>query len=188
MNFSMKRSILVNLIDYPPSSWNLSFSTNESLLLDIVLPKQNHMLTPTETTNLTFTEIEAHQLSTNIIGFPANLEIEKILTKQFSLTINQINNQTNQIPSDFIRLHWKLLDSLVQNSDEKLSDVEVFQNPIEIQTFRYCPTCDNFSSEFWPKESNSFRRDVARSFGSDRILLDSFAVGYRSIETNLTNL
>jgi hypothetical protein len=90
-------------MDLPPSSWNLSLDTNDSILLDLALPSSSNP------SNLTFTKILANRLMANIVGFPVNLQIEQINAKQFSLAMNitnnndlEMNNQTNSLTSDVV--------------------------------------------------------------------------------------
>ncbi|CAF1563000.1 unnamed protein product, partial [Rotaria sordida] len=103
-NSSTEKFIYFDLLDHPPSSWNLSLKTNESIVLDIALPSSSYSsnLHPTTTTNLTITNIEANRLSTNIIGSPINLQLDRIQAKKFSLAMDQTNSQTNQSLSDVV--------------------------------------------------------------------------------------
>ncbi|CAF3699066.1 unnamed protein product [Rotaria socialis] len=98
-NYSTEKCIYLNLIDIPPSSWNLSLNTTESVVLDIALPPSSHM---TGITNLTMGDIEANHLSTNIIGLPINLQVDNVHASKFSLSMNQTDNNVNQLPSNLI--------------------------------------------------------------------------------------
>jgi hypothetical protein len=95
-NSTAEKSIFFNLIDLPPSSWNLSLNTNESIFLNVALPSPNYPSYSNATTNLTFTNIEANRFSTNIIGIPVNLQVDRVQTKQFSLTMNATDNNPNR--------------------------------------------------------------------------------------------
>ena len=95
-------------MDLPPSSWNLSLKSNESIILDVALPSSN----TAAKTNLTFTNIEANHFSTNIIGQPINLQIDRVHSKQFSFKMNTTDDDTNsnnrvQYLSDVIIGHVK---------------------------------------------------------------------------------
>ncbi|CAM4885008.1 unnamed protein product [Rotaria socialis] len=92
-NSSTERFIYFNLVDLPPSSWNLSLTSNESLVLDLVLPSSTNS---NATTNLTFTNMEATSLSTKIVGAPINLQVDRVQTKQFSLTVNATDSGSNR--------------------------------------------------------------------------------------------
>ncbi|CAF4294924.1 unnamed protein product [Rotaria magnacalcarata] len=98
-NSSTEKCIYLDLIDIPPSSWNLSLNTTESVVLDIALPPSSHM---TGITNLTMGDIEANHLSTNIIGLPINLQVDKVHARKFSLSMNQTDNNVRQLPSHLI--------------------------------------------------------------------------------------
>lgn len=91
-NSSAEKFIYVNLADQPPSSWNLSLNSNDSVVLDVVLPSS---LNPNETTNLTFTNIEANTLVTNIVGTSFNLHVDRVQSKQFLLNVNATDNGQN---------------------------------------------------------------------------------------------
>ncbi|CAF3563550.1 unnamed protein product [Adineta steineri] len=88
-NSSDDKFIYLNLIDHPPSSWNLSIKSNESITLDIALPLS---INSTSRTNLTFGNIEANRFSTNIIGKPINLHVDRVHTKEFLLKMNNTND------------------------------------------------------------------------------------------------
>ncbi|CAF3795521.1 unnamed protein product, partial [Adineta steineri] len=88
-NSSDDKFIYLNLIDHPPSSWNLSIKSNESITLDIALPLSTNS---TSRTNLTFGNIEANRFSTNIIGKPINLHVDRVHTKEFLLKMNNTND------------------------------------------------------------------------------------------------
>ncbi|CAF3842274.1 unnamed protein product, partial [Rotaria sordida] len=88
-NSSTEKYIYFNLNNYPPSSWNLSLNSNDNIVLDVILPIS------TSSTNLTFTNIEAKSLVTNIIGRPINLQVDRVQTKQFSLVMNATDNSLN---------------------------------------------------------------------------------------------
>ena len=94
-NISTEKSIYVNLIDLPPSSWNFSLSSNASINLNVELPPPVYPATSNTKTNLTFTNIEANHFSTNIIGKPVNLQVDRVQTKQFSLKMNTTNSDPN---------------------------------------------------------------------------------------------
>lgn len=110
-NSSTEKLIHINLIDQPPSSWNLSLNSNESITIDVVLPPATYPSNPNTKTNLTFTNIEANSFSTNIIGTPINLQVDRVETKQFSLKMNTTDtsnqNRTHQHSSDVIIGHVK---------------------------------------------------------------------------------
>jgi len=111
-NSSSEKSIYFNLIDLPPSSWNLSLNSNESIALDVVLPSTGYPSYFNTTTNLTFTNIQANRFSTNINGMPVNLQVDRVHTKQFSLIMNATDNTMNRNPkiqhlSDVIIGHVK---------------------------------------------------------------------------------
>jgi hypothetical protein len=111
-NSSGEKSLFFNLSNLPPSSWNLSLNSNESISLDIALPSSSNSSYFNTTTNLTFTNIEANRFSTNIIGIPVNLHVDRVQTKQFSLTMNATDNNINrngsiQHSSDVIIGHVK---------------------------------------------------------------------------------
>ncbi|CAF3369596.1 unnamed protein product [Rotaria sp. Silwood1] len=101
-NSSTEKIIYFNLLDIPPSSWNLALNTNESIVFDIAVPSSSYSSNFHRTTNLTITNVEANRLSTNIIGSPVNLQVDKVQAKKFSLAMNQGNNETNQSLSDVI--------------------------------------------------------------------------------------
>ena len=101
-NSSTEKLIYFNLNDLPPSTWNISLQTIESILLDIALPAPTYPFNANTTTNLTITNVEANRFSTNIVGVPLNLQVDQINTKQFSLAMNLTNNQTNQSSSDVV--------------------------------------------------------------------------------------
>ncbi|UJR15969.1 hypothetical protein I4U23_002888 [Adineta vaga] len=103
-NSSSQRLISFDLSDLPASSWNLSLQTNESIVLDIVLPDSSNS---NATTNLSITKIEADRFTTNIVGSPINLHVDQIHTKQFTLAMNLTNNLTNQVSSDVVIGHVK---------------------------------------------------------------------------------
>ena len=69
-----RNSTSLNLSDLPPSSWNLSFQTNQSLLLDITLPSVNLQINEVETKefslsmNLTTSNETSHRPSEVILG------------------------------------------------------------------------------------------------------------------------
>ncbi|CAF3855246.1 unnamed protein product, partial [Rotaria sordida] len=88
-NSSTEKYIYFNLNNYPPSSWNLSLNSNDNIVLDVILPIS------TSSTNLTFTNIEAKRVVTNIIGKPINLQVDRVQTKQFSLVMNATDNSLN---------------------------------------------------------------------------------------------
>jgi hypothetical protein len=110
-NSSTEKSIYINLIDLPPSSWNLSLNSNESITLDIVLPPPIYPSNANTKTNLTFTNIEANRFSTNIIGTPISLQVDRVEAKHFSLKMNATDdsnrNRTNLYSSDVIIGHVK---------------------------------------------------------------------------------
>ncbi|CAF1225320.1 unnamed protein product [Adineta ricciae] len=89
-NSSVDKSVYFDLIDHPSSSWNLSVQSNDSFILDIALPLPNS----TSQTNLTFTKIEAERFSTNIVGKSVHFQADRVQAKQFSLTMNNTDNET----------------------------------------------------------------------------------------------
>jgi hypothetical protein len=97
-------------MNLPASSWNFSLNSNESIVLDVALPPATYPSYPNTTTNLTFTNIEANRFSTNINGIPINLHVDRVQTKQFSLTMNATDDDINRSPktqSDVIIGHVK---------------------------------------------------------------------------------
>jgi len=101
-NSSQDKLIIVDLGDLPPSTWDVSFSTNESILLDITLPPSSSSMNSNTTTNLSITNVEANRFSTNIIGLPLNLQLDQVQAKQVSLAMNLSQEQSNQTISDVI--------------------------------------------------------------------------------------
>jgi hypothetical protein len=95
-NSSSEKLIYFNLIDLPPSSWNLSLNSNESINLDVTLPLPVYPSYFNTTTNLTFTNIQANRFSTNINGMPVNLQFDRVNTKKFSLIMNATDNGMNR--------------------------------------------------------------------------------------------
>ena len=106
-NSSNEKLIYFNLADLPPSSWNVSLHTNESVLLGIILPPPARPLTLDSTTNLSITNVEANRFATSIVGIPVNLQVDQIQTKQFSLAMNLTNDQPEQSVSDVVIGHIK---------------------------------------------------------------------------------
>jgi hypothetical protein len=111
-NSSSEKSIYFNLIDLPPSSWNLSLNSSANIVLDVTLPSPVYPSYSNTTTNLTFTNIQANRFSTNINGMPINLQLDRVHTKQFSLIMNTTDNVMNRNPniqhsSDIIIGHVK---------------------------------------------------------------------------------
>jgi hypothetical protein len=104
-NSSNEKFIIFNLVDLPPSSWNISLNTNQSVLLDIVLPPALYPSSLNTTTNLTITNVDANRFATNIFGVPLHLQVDQIQTKQFSLAMNLTNNHSNQSLSDVVIGH-----------------------------------------------------------------------------------
>jgi len=111
-NSSADKLVLLNLSDHPPSTWNLSLNSNDSILLNILLPIASYPSSSNSTTNLTFTNIEADRFHTNINGMPIHLQVDRVETKQFSLQINATHqnsseNETNKSISDIVIGHVK---------------------------------------------------------------------------------
>lgn len=106
-NSSDEKLIYFNLADLPPSSWNVSLHTNESILLAFILPPATYPSTLNSTTNLSITNVDARRFSTNIVGIPINLLVDQIQTKLFSLAMNLTNDQINQSISDVVIGHIK---------------------------------------------------------------------------------
>lgn len=105
-NSSSEKMFRFDLNDFAPSTWNVSLKSNDSVLLDVILPSSNI------SSNLTFTDIELNRLSTNIIGTPVNVYVDRVNTKQFSLKMNATNNNpksnnTKPSSSDIIIGHVK---------------------------------------------------------------------------------
>lgn len=146
-NSSAEKLIFLNLFDLPPSSWNLSFTTNESILLDISLPPSSSPGTSDTTTNLTFTNVEANRFSTNIVGLPVNLQVDHIQTKQFSLAMNLTNDQSNQSSSDVVigRIKSETFELNITKSD----NMNVHVQQVDSETAELF-----FDSQFCTNESN----------------------------------
>ena len=98
------RHVHIDLIDRPPTSWNLSFQTNDSILLDIVLPVATDLST---VPNLTLSNIHADRFAATIVGSSVNLQVDDIQTKDFSLAVNLTNNGSAEQPSEVIIGHVK---------------------------------------------------------------------------------
>lgn len=131
----------LNLVDLPPSSWNLSFQTNESILLDMTLPSSN------ATSNLTLGNIQAERFSASIAGSSVNLQVNQIETKQFSLTMNLTNNSTSNQRSEVLigRIKTEKFQMKISKTDDinlKIQQVDtdtaelVFEDP-------FCSTGSN---------------------------------------------
>lgn len=95
-NSSSEKTIVFNLADLPPSTWNLSLNSNESISLDIKLPSAIYPSSSDTTTNLTFTNIEANRFITTINGIPIHLQVDNVQTKQFSLIMNATDSDLNR--------------------------------------------------------------------------------------------
>jgi ABC-type sugar transport system ATPase subunit len=141
-NSSTEKSIYFNLIDLPPSSWNLSLHTNDSVLLDIILPSPSHA-----TTNLTITNVEANRFSANIIGVPVNLQVDQIQVKEFSLAMNLTTNQTNQSVSDVVIGHVR--SERFQLDITKSDNMNIHIQQVDSETAELF-----FDSQFCTNETN----------------------------------
>ncbi|CAF3935144.1 unnamed protein product [Rotaria sp. Silwood2] len=147
-NSSIEKLIYFNLLDLPPSSWNLSLNTNESIVFNIALPASSHSSNlHTTRTNLTITNVEANRLSTNIIGSPVNLQVDKIQVKQFSLAMNQTNNGTNQSLSDVVIGYVKT--DRFELKLTKLDNMNMHVHQIDSETAEIY-----FDSQFCTNENN----------------------------------
>lgn len=89
-------------MDQTAASWSLSLQTNRSIHVDIALPPISDPPNVNGTTNLTLANIQANRFSTNVVGPAVNLQVDQIETKEFSLTVDLTQNQTNSQPSDLI--------------------------------------------------------------------------------------
>jgi hypothetical protein len=144
---SSEKYIFVNLNDLPPSTWNLSLRTNESILLDIALPAPTFPLNLNTTTNLTFINVEANRFSTNIIGSPVNLQVDQIRVKQFSLAMNLTNDQSNQSLSDVVIGHVK--SEKFELNITKSDNMNIHIQQVDSETAELF-----FDSQFCTNESN----------------------------------
>jgi hypothetical protein len=106
-NSSVEKSIFINLMDFPASTWDVSLQTNESVRLDIALPSSIDSNGLGVTTNLSLSNIQADRFAANIVGSSINLQVDQIETKEFSLTMNLTNNGTNDQSSDVAFGHIK---------------------------------------------------------------------------------
>ena len=146
-NSSGEKLIQLNLANLPPSSWEVSFQTNESLLLDIVLPPASYPSNADTITNLTIANVEANRFSANIVGSSVNLQVDQIQTKQFSLAMNLTNNQTTPSSSDVVIGHIK--SEQFQLDITKSDNMNLHVQQVDSDTAELF-----FNSEFCTNESN----------------------------------
>jgi hypothetical protein len=146
-NSSTEKLIYFNLNDLPPSTWNISLQTIESILLDIALPAPTYPSYANTTTNLTITNVEANRFSTNIVGVPINLLVDLIQTKQFSLAMNLTHNQTNQSSSDVVIGHVK--SEQFELNITKSDNMNVHVQQVDSETAELF-----FDSQFCTNETN----------------------------------
>ena len=99
-----QRHVHIDLADHPPTSWNLSFQTNDSILLDIVLPAATDLST---VPNLTLSNIHADRFVATVVGSSTNLQVDEIQAKDFSLAVNLTSNSSVEQPSEVIIGHVK---------------------------------------------------------------------------------
>ncbi|CAF1943653.1 unnamed protein product [Rotaria magnacalcarata] len=148
-NSSTERFIYFNLVDLPPSSWDLSLNSNESFVLDLVLPSSANS---NATSNLTFTNIEATSLSTKIVGAPINLQVDRVQTKHFSLAVNATDsgsnrNRTKSSVSDVIIGH-------VRSEKFELNFTKTDNMNVRVQQVDSATADLYFDSHFCTNESN----------------------------------
>ena len=139
----------LNLTNLPTSTWNLSFQTNQTIHLDVLLPST---ITSNQTTNLSFPTIEVNGFHTKIVGTPMNLEFDRIETKEFSLNMNitekaKFANGSNQSPSDVVIRHVK--SEQFELNLTKSSDMHLLVEKVDSATadvFLDSQFCSNDSS------------------------------------------
>jgi hypothetical protein len=146
-NSSDEKLIYFNLADLPPSSWNVSLHTNESILLGIILPPPTRPSTHDSTTNLSIFNVEANRFSTSIVGIPVNLQVDHIQTKQFSLAMNLTNDQVDQSVSDVIIGHIK--SEQFELNITKSDNLNIHVHQVDSETAELF-----FDSKFCTNESN----------------------------------
>ena len=93
-NVSDEKVIHVDLTHSPPSAWDLSFNSNETVLLDIALPPSTYSSHSNVTTRLTFTNITAHRWRTHIYGVPVHVQMDRVETKEFALDMNATGSRS----------------------------------------------------------------------------------------------
>jgi hypothetical protein len=109
MMFSTEQILRIDLARLTPSSWNVSFRTNETILLDITLPRLSH---PNQTTNLTIASIEANRFRSHIIGAPVHLQVDRVQAREFALNMDSSDvlmpsRSSQQYSSDVLIGHVK---------------------------------------------------------------------------------
>ena len=92
-NDSTEKAIHIDLTQSPPSAWNLSFHSNESVFLDVALPPSTYFSHSNVTTHLTFKNITAHRWKTHIYGVPVHVQMDRVEAKEFALDMNATDNR-----------------------------------------------------------------------------------------------
>jgi hypothetical protein len=146
-NSSNEKLIYFNLANLPPSSWNVSLHTNDSILLGIILPPPSKPLNFDSITNLSIINVDANRFSTSIVGIPINLQVDQIQTKQFSLAMNLTNDQINQSVSDVVMGHIK--SEQFELNITKSDNINVHVHQVDSETAELY-----FDSKFCTNESN----------------------------------
>lgn len=104
---SLPKTLVIDLNKFPVANWNVSFQTNKSIHLDIILPMLFDSIRSNTVTNLTIKHIQANNFVTTLTGPIVNLYGGDIETRQFSLLFNLSNNQTLDKSSEVIIGHVK---------------------------------------------------------------------------------
>ncbi|CAF3583619.1 unnamed protein product [Didymodactylos carnosus] len=94
-NATSSKIIKLDLNNVKSPTWKISLKSNLSFSLLINLPEIPLNDTKSQPMNLTFADIDAVRFETNIVGSSANVDLQRIETKQFAFSMDSSNLTRN---------------------------------------------------------------------------------------------